>query len=52
MCDLQMEWTPSLRPGDGTDPPFQSALTNAQDGRPGRIGVLVHVSFSNFISIR
>ena len=51
-----------MRPSDGMDAkfetiardgfPLQSALTDARDGGPGRIGVLVHVSFSNFISIR
>jgi len=52
MWDLQMEGTPSLRPSDGMDPQLESTPTNGRNGRPGRIGVLVHVSFSNFISIR
>jgi len=43
--------TPSLRPLDGTDAQLQFALTYARDGRPGPIGVLVYVSYSNFMSI-
>jgi len=43
--------TPSLRPLDGTDAQLQSVLTFGRDGRPGPIGVLVYVSFSNFMSI-
>ena len=43
--------TPSLRPLDGTDAQLQSILTFGRDGRPGPIGVLVYVSFSNFMSI-
>jgi len=43
--------TPSLRPLDGTDTQLQSVQTFGRDGRPGPIGVLVYVSFSNFMSI-
>ena len=43
--------TLSLRTLDGTDAQLQSVLTFGRDGRPGPIGVLVYVSFSNFMSI-
>ena len=46
------ERTLSLRPLDGTEAQLQSVLTSARDGRPGPIGLLVYVSFSDFMSIR